>query len=81
MDMYPSLHYLVCYELKCEHIYFVTEKSFKSSKLAKATSLSSFDWLLEKEEAFYLHSLGPNSASMGQLSKDFKLLPAQTSDG
>lgn len=63
------------------HIYFATEKSFKSSKLAKTTSLSSFDWLVEKEEAFYLHSLGPNSASMGQLSKDFKLLPAQTSDG
>ena len=64
------------------NIFFnTTEKSFKSSKRAKVASLSCSDWLVEKEEAFYLHSLGPNSASMGQLSKDFNLLPAQTSDG
>ncbi|KAL9952715.1 hypothetical protein ACROYT_G040007 [Oculina patagonica] len=62
------------------NVFIFAEKSFKSSKLAKRASLSSSDWLVEKEEAFYLYSLGPNSASMGQLSKDFNLLPTQTSN-
>ncbi|XP_022782202.1 lysosomal-trafficking regulator-like isoform X2 [Stylophora pistillata] len=62
------------------NVFVFAEKPFKISKLAKQQSSSSNDWLVEKGEAFYLYSLGPNSASMGQLSKDFNMLASHTSN-
>lgn len=52
---------------------FLVEKPTKLSNQLGSTSTST-EWLLDQEEAFYLYSLGPNSASLGQLSKDFYLV-------
>ena len=57
--------------------YFHLEKSAKSSK---SEPLVSTDWLVDKEEAFYLYSLGPNSASLGQLGKDFNLVTQSSNE-
>lgn len=57
--------------------FFHLEKSAKSSK---SEPLVSTDWLVDKEEAFYLYSLGPNSASLGQLGKDFNLVTQSSNE-
>ena len=53
---------------------FPAEKPTKRSNQFVSASTVSTEWLLDQEEAFYLYSLGPNSASLGQLSKDFYLV-------
>ena len=53
---------------------FPAEKPTKRSNQLGSASTVSTEWLLDQGEAFYLYSLGPNSASLGQLSKDFYLV-------
>lgn len=59
-------HYLLSY---CYYILGVT-----SSKSVKKGAATRGDWVIGKDEAFYLYSLGPNYNSIGHLHTDFTLL-------